>query len=134
MDKHEIQERAEELTKKAEAGDKNGLSQELNNMSIEDRLAVAHEMKRINEQHNAKNPDLPNMEISITKDAGGREHLADIKMNPEKAWYNPLTWFKGSTDVYDPPHSNLGSGLLQSAADGIRDRRRLEAELFSKNK
>lgn len=130
---NEITEKAESLVQKAESGDKSGLSEELNSMTIEDRLAVAREMDRINAEHRKTNSDLPDIELTTNTDAGGREHLQDIQMKTEKAWYNPANlWTDGFNrkDVYDPPKGELGNGLLQQAADGILSRRNQLDEVY----
>jgi len=78
------------------------------------------------------NPNLPDIEISTTTDSGDREHLSDINLREERAWYNPARWFgdrRSSEDIYDPPTSELGSGMAQQAGDAIRDRyRRIDQE------
>ncbi|HEY9871280.1 MAG TPA: hypothetical protein V6D08_19120 [Candidatus Obscuribacterales bacterium] len=131
MDKREIDNKAEELVTKAEAGDKNALTGELNAMSIEDRIAVAREMDRLNAERRKSNADLPDIEVFITTDAGRRQHLSDIQIKSERAWYNPLRLFDqfSRTDVYDPPRSELGSGMLNQAVDGILDRNRKLAQV-----
>jgi hypothetical protein len=126
----DITEKAEQLVTKAESGDKSGLTEELNNMTIEDRLAVAREMDRLNDDHRKSNPSLPDIELTTNSDAAGREHLQDIQANTrtERSYLNPARWF-GDThsssrqDVYDPPKGELGNGLLQQAADGILSRK-----------
>jgi hypothetical protein len=127
MNQREIEQRAEDLVGRAESGDKDGLSAELNSMTMEDRLAVAREMDRLNEERRASNPGLPDIEINVTTDTGGREHLADVNVLEERSWYNPARWFGDKfsrEDVYDPPGDELGSGMAQQAADAIRDRYR----------
>ena len=132
MDRQEVEQRAEDLVSRAESGDKDGLSQELNSMTMADRIAVAREMDRLNEEHRAVNPNLPDIEIATTTDSGGEEHLSDIALREDRAWYNPARWFgdsRSSQDVYDPPASELGTGMAQQAADAIRDRyRRIDQE------
>lgn len=125
MNEREIEQRAENLVSRAESGDKDGLSAELNSMTMEDRLSVARQMDRLNEQRRASDPHLPDIEINVTTDSGGRAHLSDINLLEERAWYNPARWFGDDfsrEDVYDPPGDELGSGMAQQAADAIRDR------------
>src|SRR5262249_60843923 len=96
------------------------------------RLDVACERDRLNEEHRTVTPNLPNIEITTTKDAGEQEHLSDIALREDRAWYNPAPWFgdsRSSQDFYDPPASELGTGMAQQAADAIRDRyRRIDQE------
>jgi hypothetical protein len=136
MDEREVAERAEDLVAKAEAGDKSALTEELNQMTIEDRLAVVRQMDQINAQHRQDNPNLPDLQFGTTADAAGREHLSDVQMvtqNDSKAWYKPWTWFQASeykTDVYDPPkEGTVGNGMLGQAVDGILSRNRQLAEI-----
>lgn len=136
MDQRQIAKKAEDLVAKVEGGDRSSLSDELNKMTIEDRLAVVREMDRINEEHRQSNPSLPDIQFETNVDVAGRTHLQDIqvKTKHERAWYNPMRWISGkeyyeSTDVYDAPKSGLGNGMLQQAADGILSRNRQLAEL-----
>ncbi len=136
MSDKEITNKAEDLVSRVETGDKSSLSDELNKMTIEDRLAVVREMDRINADHRQSNPNLPDIQFDTNKDSAGREHLQDIQIQTktgERGWYNPVRWFSGkdileNADVYDAPKSNLGSGMLQQAADGILSRNRQLAE------
>jgi len=132
----EISKKAEDLVTKVESGDKGSLSEELNQMKIEDRLAVVREMDRINAEHRANNPNLPDIVFETNKDTAGREHLQDIHLQQkvgERSWLNPVSWIKGKdiiedTDVYDAPKSEFGNGMLQQAMDGILSRQRQLAE------
>src|SRR4030095_9628803 len=96
MDRNEVEQRAESLVGRAESGDKDGLSQELNSMTMADRLAVARDVDRLNEEHRAENPNLPDIEISTTTDSGGREHLSDINLGEERGWGNPAPGVGGA--------------------------------------
>jgi len=137
----EIANKAEDLVTKIESGDKSSLSEQLNSMTIEDRLAVVKEMDRINAEHRASNPNLPDIVVETNTDAANREHLQDIHIaqkTGERSWYNPMRWISGKdliddTDVYDAPKSNLGNGMLQQAADGILSRKRQLAEAMGDN-
>ncbi len=62
------------------------------------------------------------MEFSVTKDVGGLEHVTGIDLKSERAWYNPLRLVSeySREDVYTPPNSELGTGLLSQVADSIR--------------
>ncbi len=127
MNQNEIDQRAEDLTSRVESGNTDGLSEELNSMTIEDRLSVARKMDEINEQHRASNSDLPDIEIVTTDGIGGSEHLSEVNLREERGWYNPAKWFgdsRSSEDIYDPPAGELGSGMAQQAGDLIRDRSR----------
>src|SRR4030095_8405414 len=104
MDRNEVAQRAESGVGGAESGDKAGLSQELNSMTMADRLAVARDVDRLNEEHRAENPNLPDIEISTTTDSGGREHLSDINLGEERGWYKPARRFgarRDREDIYD---------------------------------
>src|SRR5262249_7556507 len=110
--------------------------EQLNSMTIEDRLAVVREMDRINEEHRKTNANLPDIVFETNKDAAGREHLQDVQIatkTGERSWLNPVIWFRGKdiiehTDVYDPPGSLGGNGLYQQAHDSIVSRNRQLAE------
>src|SRR4030095_2702061 len=111
----EIAKKAEDLVTKVEAGDKSSLSEQLNSMTIEDRLAVVREMDRINAEHRASNPNLPDITFEVNKDVAGREHLQDVHVlakTGERGWYNPVSWFRGKdiiedADVYAAPNAIL---------------------------
>ncbi|GEM_PF-3467578 len=127
MDDNELNITARRLEKEAEAQETGALSRELNSFSIEDRLALARAMEAINDRRREANHDLPILEIGTTRDAAGREHLEAVDMKFEKSWFNPGKYLFGKysvVDVYQPPALELGSGLLQQAADGIRDHNR----------
>jgi len=127
MDRNEVEQKAEALVTRAESGDKDGLSQELNSMTMADRLAVAREMDRLNEEHRAANPNLPDIELSITKDTGEQLHLSDIELKQDRSWINPARWFgdrQSSQDIYDPPAGELGTGWAQQAGELMRNRSR----------
>jgi hypothetical protein len=116
----DVHSKAEDLYKNnAATGDKNGLSEELNKMTIEDRLAVAKEMQSISTAEHAKNSKLPELELTTTKDVAGREHLQDMKIITDKGWI-----WDTKKDVYDPPNEKQGSGMLGQAVDGIHSRNR----------
>jgi hypothetical protein len=110
----------------AEKGDKNGLSDQLNSMTIEERLQVAKEMQNIaNTERGGKSTSssLPEIELTTTKDAGGREHLQDMKLITDRGWI-----WDSKADVYDPPSEKQGSGMLGQAVDSIHSRNRQLAE------
>lgn len=122
MERDEINRTAADALNKAESGDKAGLSNELNNIPFQDRLEVVKAMKDLADQQHAKNPNLPQLEFSVTKDVGGMEHVTGIDLKSERAWYNPLRLVSeySREDVYTPPNSELGTGLLSQVADSIR--------------
>lgn len=111
MDRNQVEQKAKELVDLAEGGDKFALTLELNRMDPQDRLAVAREMDRLNEQRRSSDPDLPDIEITTSPSEfpGGPHELSDLQIKEERAWYNPLRWFGDKyahTDVYDPPEQN----------------------------
>jgi hypothetical protein len=117
----EVQNKAEDLLhNKADKGDKNGLSEELNNMTMADQIAVAQKMQEIRQGEKATNSKLPDVEITTTTDSGGRKHLEDIKM-VDKGWI-----WDSKKDVYDPPRNS--GGMLGQTQDIFRDRNRQLAE------
>jgi hypothetical protein len=117
----EVQSKAEDLLhNKADKGDKNGLSEELNNMTMADQIAVAQKMQEIRQNEKATNSKLPDVEITTTTDTGGRKHLEDIKM-VDKGWI-----WDSKTDVYDPPRNS--GGMFGQTQDIFRDRNKQLAE------
>ena len=132
----EITKKAEELVTKIEGGDKSSLSEQLNSMTIEDRLALVKEMDRINAEHRASNPNLPDIEFETNKDPAQRDHLQDVRIvqkTGERAMYNPMSWVRGhdiieKTDIYDPPGSMGGNGWGQQTYDSILSRNKQLAE------
>jgi hypothetical protein len=123
MDDREINEKADQLVTKAEKNEK--ITAELNNMDFRDRLQVVQRMQEINSEHRKTNSDLPQLEVTTTKDLNNEQHIADIQMKTERSYFNPKRWFGDSfakNDVYDPPHEELGSGLLGQTADVIHSR------------
>jgi hypothetical protein len=122
MPVEDVHSKAEDLLQKADKGDKNGLSDELNKMTIEDRMSVVKEMQSVRDQERKTNEKLPAVELTTTKDAGGREHLQDMKM-VDKGWI-----WDSKKDVYDPPGDKQGSGMLGQAVDSISSRNRQLAE------
>jgi hypothetical protein len=122
MDPREIEQNAEHLVGKAERNEK--ITAELNGMDFHDRLKVVQRMQDINKDHRQHNSNLPEMEISTQSDQG-EQRVVDIQMKTERSWMDPRKWFgygQDKTDVYDPPHSELGQGLLGGAADRIHSR------------
>jgi hypothetical protein len=126
MNSDQIHEKADSLVKNIEAGDRSSLQKELDGMSLKDRVAVAREMQKINEQDRQKDGALPVVEIAITKDAGGEEHIKHIGAgSDERHWFNPKKWFgdnlNNETYVYK---SEWGSGMLSQATDSIKEHNR----------
>ena len=124
MDSKETHDCAEKLVKEAEA--QRDVSKQLNKLSIEERLGVAREMRDISARHHQMNKDLPVVEIYTNTDAGRREHLTDIEVRFERNTFSPLRLIYGDysrVDVYDPPASETGCGLLNQACDGILDQK-----------
>jgi len=83
---------AESAVKKAESGDKTGLSEELTSMSPADRLAVAKEMVQLNNRNRQTNDSLPKVEITTEDDASGQKVLVDVKARERRGWYYPARW------------------------------------------
>src|SRR5438477_6086678 len=125
MNQNEIQQQAEAAAQKAEHGDKSGLTAQLNNMTMADRVAVAREMVEINARHRDDDDSLPKVQISVTTDTGGAEHLQNVEERDRRGWYNPEKWFgsnyDGGTSVYSPPGSDAGNGMAQQAVDATQD-------------
>src|SRR5262249_6500982 len=140
MEQRQIHEMAESAVKKAESGDKTGLSEELGSMSPADRLAVAKEMVQLNNRNRQTNDSLPKVEITTEIDASGQAVLVDVKAREHRAWY--IRWvgddydsgkavyhnrFKrypsGGTALpeYDPATGNVTSFELKRR-DGSADR------------
>lgn len=89
---------AKQLTSQAERHEP--VSDELNAIPFEERLTLARRMDEINATHRNSNPSLPDLELTVEKDFGGREHLMDMQA-VEKGAY--LWLIDKDTDVYDMP-------------------------------
>lgn len=133
MSERDFSRRALELTLKAELIDKEGLSEELNELSFDERIKLVQEMDRLNAAHRKMDPDLPDLTFAVKQDLAGQDHVVDIQMRRERSWWNPLRWFGfkyASRDVYDPPCQGLGEALLGQTCDRIHSYyRELEQEL-----
>jgi hypothetical protein len=129
--------KVEKLTRMAESGDKAGLMEELHAMDPAERARVARQMDELNEQRRQSQPQLPDIQIAIAKDAAGAPRLDDILTkvpNDSKAWWKPWTWLESSEitrDVYDPQYDRLGNGLLQKTAETIGYRNRRVNEIIA---
>lgn len=122
QDHVEFSPQVERMTQSAERGE--NLSRELNSMSIPERLQMARQMDQLNEQRRQSNPNLPDLQITSTTDAGGTRHLQDIQAVRTNA--NMVSRMTGNNkvDVYDPPAAErTGSGMLQQGADSLMSRR-----------
>ncbi len=98
FDRNEV----ENLTAKAEGG--NSVSNELNAMDPNERLAMARSMDRVNAAHRKADQYIPDLVIEEKKDQNGRKHLFDIQTNDKLGSdYNPF--HKQHYDVYDLPQS-----------------------------
>jgi hypothetical protein len=102
----------ENLTAKAEAG--NSISNELNAMDPEKRLAMARCMDRVNAVHRKADENIPDLVIEEMGDQDGHQHLFDMQYyNKLGSTWNPLN--KQNIDVYDLPQSvadlNVERGL-----------------------
>ena len=89
--------KAQELTNRAES--RQNISEELNAMPFQERLAMARRMDEINAERRTSNPSLPDLELVTKKDAGGQEHLMDMTANKE----DDFLYFDSSEDIYDMP-------------------------------
>jgi hypothetical protein len=93
MNEKEIQRKAEDLVSQVEKGSNNSLSDELNNLSPQDRLAVAREMDKINFEHRLQNRNLPDIQIGVGS-SGHEASLLDMrirKAGKDTDIYNPKT-------------------------------------------
>jgi hypothetical protein len=133
MSEQDFSRRALELTLKAELLDKQGLSEELNELTFDERMKLVQEMDRLNAGHRQTDPDLPDLTFEVKKDMAGQDHVVDIQMRKERSWWNPLRWFGfkyASKDVYDPPCQGLGEALIGQTCDRIHSHyRQLEEDL-----
>lgn len=118
----EFSPQVDRFTQRAERGE--NLSRELNEMPIQERLQMARQMDQNNAQRRQANPNLPDLEITTTTDAGGTTHLQDIQaVKPNAGMFARVTG-GNKTDVYDPPASERsGSGMAGQAADSLTSRR-----------
>jgi hypothetical protein len=132
MDDREIDQKADQLVGKAEKNET--ISAELNGMDFRDRLQVVQRMQEINAEHRKTNDDLPQLEVTTSRDSNNEEHVADIQMKTERSYFNPKRWFGdkfAKSDVYDPPHAELGTGLLGQTADVIHSRNQRMNEVMA---
>lgn len=105
MDRAQVEEQAKDLVGLAEDGDKFALSLQLNRMDPLERIAVAQEIDRLNEQRRLTNTDLPDVVLDIKPSdfPGGPGQLNDIKVKEEASISNLWGWFSDlEKDVYDP--------------------------------
>jgi len=115
MDENKVHDQAETAVKKAESGDKTGLTEQLNSMSPAERVAIAKEMVKINERDRQTNDSLPIIEISTDFDASGQQVLVDVKTREDREWYNPLGWGDSGTAVYEAWFDKLPGGFTAYA-------------------
>jgi hypothetical protein len=88
MDQNMIEARARRMTDLAENGESRRLSQELNSMTISDRVKVAQAMEQFNKDDTTKG--LPQLEIKFDRDQGGQNHLASIVKVEERSRFRQL--------------------------------------------
>lgn len=124
MSDQEITKKAQDGSSGAESGDKPTLSEELDNMSREDRLSAARGMDSAEQKGNLPLPD-------FRLDKKG-ELPQDIS-SYTKTWYNPMRWLSNEdnadgADLYETPQSLLSDGMLKQAAHGILSRNRQLSE------
>lgn len=91
----------ENLTAKAEAGE--AISNELNAMEPEERLAAARCIDRVNAAHRKADQNIPDLIIEEMADQDKKLHLFDIQHHKPKATWNPAN--PQNIDVYDLPQS-----------------------------
>jgi hypothetical protein len=77
MDEMARQKTAEKLVCRLEGGDTRSLSEELNSMSMQDRLSVAKTMDELNDKHRRRDIRLPDLVLKVSDD-GGQERLLNI--------------------------------------------------------
>lgn len=85
----------ENLTKDAEKGE--SISEILNQMPFQERLAIAKKMDALNEEHRKSDPSLPDLIISTQNDTSATEHLTDIQARTYGKVWNT------NKDIYDLP-------------------------------
>ncbi len=103
---------AQKMTEKAEH--RENISQEMNNLPINERRDIAKRMEEINAEHVQKNNSLPKLEISYGADQAGTEHVTDIK-TPGK-----IMGTLSKDDLYDMPAAGKGTGRIERDND-MRD-------------
>lgn len=75
-------------------------------------------------QRRQNNPNLPDLQISTTTDAGGTTHLQDIQAVKPNAGMVARALGNDKSDVYDPPAGDkTGTGMAGQAADSLLSRR-----------
>ncbi len=74
-----------ELTSKAEQGE--SIAETLNQISYQERLDLAKQIQKTNEQHRTKDDTIPSLEIVTAEDSTGQAHLKDIKTSEGKHAY-----------------------------------------------
>src|SRR5262249_11489789 len=107
------------------------VSKELNNIPLDERARIAHEMVNCNNEDRAKDSKIPKIEITTARDSGGTEHLMDMQsVKDPNAWV-----FKGKTDVYDLPPACQSAMLftdgLKMAADTQDSRVIKDPEIYT---
>jgi len=104
---------AEALSKKAEAGE--SVSEALNMIPFQERLAIARKMDELNAAHRAVNPALPDLVLTVESDASGAEHLSDMQSRKSGIFLD------SKTDVYDLPKA-AQSQVLDFVLDSRMER------------
>lgn len=115
------EDKVEALTRKAEQGDP--VSDELNKMGFQERLAMARAMDACNNNHRVAAKDqaytIPNLEIVTTQDMDKKTHLTDIQTKSETGGKIPLTNIENPAnpihrDVYNLPQKVLDGNVERS--------------------
>ncbi|MBX9724121.1 MAG: hypothetical protein K2X81_22125 [Candidatus Obscuribacterales bacterium] len=75
-----------ELTTKAEKGE--SIADTLNQIPYQERLDLAKQIQKTNEQHRSKDDTLPSLDLVTAEDSAGKPHLKDIKTSDGKHSYN----------------------------------------------
>jgi hypothetical protein len=100
LDPKQFEQMAQDLTVKCENNE--SVSDALNQIPFEQRLGLARRMDEINEGHRKLNEDLPDLELTVEADGGGREHLTDMQSTTKDAY---LWFIDSSKDTYDLPET-----------------------------
>lgn len=100
LTREQFEEKAQQLTTKVESNE--SVSDELNKLPFQERLALARRMDDINGAHRDKDSTLPDLELTVEKDEAGSEHLTDMKATTSDKY---LGFIDSSTKVYDLPEA-----------------------------
>jgi len=80
----------------------NAITDELNKLTPDERVAIARKMQRLNWDHTSKDFEAPLLGIDAPYVAGtGQFDLVNIRIGHMRPWYDPRFWFDNAFEYVD---------------------------------